>query len=1131
MKKIISAVIVIAMLLSTVLMVIPAGAAEAVQVTDVTSFNNALGYASGDTTITIPSGTTIAPASLDWPADAETKITITGQGTLDLSALSEVSIGCELVIDNINLIFRNGSKLYAEGNPFTIKENVKVSYKAADGTAVDTLTDIDMEIFGGSKTKAIVGDTYINIQSGTYTRIYGGSNNVAIMGNTNVYIGGNTNASLPEGDQTPGTYGWRSHKMKWVFYGGSYVGNVSGNTNIIVEGNAKANYIYGGNSGVGDIGGYAKLTFGGNASAMDITAGSNGADPTCDLIVTMTGGTVEQIFGAQGADNTGNVWIKVLGGTVMRRIYGGVYNEWSFGDGWTTANCVTGNITVFLGDSANITCTFDDDKGIMARSRYKSNLDKGTSTIIYGGTTAYNNNHSKTGRLDYTSLLGSLSGADTTHTMSYSVSGATVTETCTTCGNSHSGTVTFGLEGNNTQQLYTGAPIECAMYEISSSWISGPVGSISYRNNVSVGEATATLALELGLATDTLTKTFAIVEDDTLVEGDYDQNGSIEVTYTISETYTFFVPERLALGEKGEEVPLTMAVENVIIAPQWVLNISVASANGFNVVDAESGEALAYSITYGEGAKAENTTDPVTIMSVRWNDEDQSAEAGVGISRYENMVATLETAGDRYLYSDSLTFTVAPEYEGIIPLVNGQEFDTNEFHLGDGSLLYVKEQVADTYENGVATFNSYVNELKSLGYSLYTTNKIDNNHFATLTTSEHIVNVMYVDYYKDIRVTTDLRSTFSLPGLERENVYAKSSENYSSLTLIGGVDGHNITWPGKMGYVYQLEDGSFFIIDGGYGKEVGAHGSAMYAIEKVLMEYAPDKNNIVIAGWLITHMHEDHFGAFIDLSTNADFAELKSKVTIEKLIYTKDATEVIKRIDDARGDTWNQNFFAQFQNAIDNFGEKIKSKVKTHVGQKFFIRNMELTVYTSQDLLHGSEHYIEGDRYDPLLTGSDALKDSKYMNNTSTTIMVEFEGKKALYMGDASAATNPYVTARIYDEALAEIQILQVAHHGYGDTAATDVYSKIVNGGNLELILWPSEAEHFYGENVPGDYRVDKDCHNAFSISFNWILLASDAKIYVHGQHNITIVDFQTYETTGFRHPCQDYRTYAESQK
>ena len=256
-----------------------------------------------------------------------------------------------------------------------------------------------------------------------------------------------------------------------------------------------------------------------------------------------------------------------------------------------------------------------------------------------------------------------------------------------------------------------------------------------------------------------------------------------------------------------------------------------------------------------------------------------------------------------------------------------------------------------------------------------------------------------------------------------------------------------------MGFIYQLEDGSFFIIDGGYwagGKTANTRSKATMGptVMGVLEKYAPDPNNIVIAGWLFTHIHSDHIGAFFDISRDREYM---SKLTIEKVIFNM-PSDAEMAIQDASGTNLDgmKEWIDIFNTAIAN--AEPESLVKAHPGQKFFIRDLSFDVYTTQDIL----------LYSTAVENGTNLESIDWHNNTSVVTMVDFQGTKSLMLGDTHEKANKYVTNPLFRDCI-KADILQVAHHGYGDTASGLIYKYI----EPKLVMWPSRRGHFDGSN-PG---------------------------------------------------------------
>ena len=379
--------------------------------------------------------------------------------------------------------------------------------------------------------------------------------------------------------------------------------------------------------------------------------------------------------------------------------------------------------------------------------------------------------------------------------------------------------------------------------------------------------------------------------------------------------------------------------------------------------------------------------------------------------------------------------------------------------LGQGSSLYII--------NGASTqkFIDYLAELESLGFEPYASNSIAGNEYRTFTTKTQIINVIYIKFYSEVRIIEDNRDKIELPALEKDNVYTKTSE--PSFTMMGISDAG---YPGGMSFIFKLSNGTFFIIDGGIcanrtGSNQCKGDPSINRLFKTLTELADDPDNIVISGWLITHIHNDHAGAFIDL---AEHPEYMSKVTVKQVIYSQPA--------DSDMTDGNQPLRLDWMpNAIEKL--KISKTVKAHPGQVFYFADLKLTILGSHDL-------VKPDK----ITSH---------NNASIVSMVEFGGKKMLFLADSEKALNPKLD-NIYGAAL-DADILQVAHHGYNNTNAGIVYEHVTPS----IVLWPIQTSDW------------KSGDNVYNVSFN---KSHFDKVgiahYVGGAANTTFGNLSTWVPT-----------------
>ena len=346
------------------------------------------------------------------------------------------------------------------------------------------------------------------------------------------------------------------------------------------------------------------------------------------------------------------------------------------------------------------------------------------------------------------------------------------------------------------------------------------------------------------------------------------------------------------------------------------------------------------------------------------------------------------------------------------------------YDAGQGSKTYVKTN-ADK-----SAFDTLCKDIEAKGLKKYTSNAIGNNLFATYLTQTQIVHVMFFPNRKEIRTAVDQRGVgtdgkFGLTGLSGENKYKKTTDSEMIVCDISNTD-----WPGGMCIIFKLADGRFFIIDAGMGGKYADGrkwiGSSSGWIYETLAKHASDPKNIQVAGWLITHVHSDHAGGLYDMALGYYGSTDKGKHTvmpkeitkyikIDTIIYNQPATGKFGRTG------WMNTIIKAFN---------VKNVVKAHPGQVFYYADIKVTIYGAQD------------------TMLEKSGDSGDLNDFSLVTRVEFNGKSALFLGDSDTIPNPRL-ANIYQDTL-KSDILQLAHHGYGDTGDADVNSYC----NPSIILW-----------------------------------------------------------------------------
>ena len=423
-------------------------------------------------------------------------ITITG-GALDASGMADIFINDNVTFTNMTWKVDNNAEIYANGNTVVMGENVAISGS-------------DVYLYGGSDEGSTIDCTDLTVLSGTYGYIFGGSHGAS----------GN-------------------------------VATINNDTKLIVGGTTRASYVFGGANGSSDIFGtsYLRVTGGTFEGAYGGNQGTNAGN---DVDMEITGGEFVQVFGGSySAYLTGRVNMRLLGGTIIRRVYGGCYNETS-GTSFKTNCYVNGKIYLTIGGGVDIDFSSNEsDRGIYARTRHKTEVNTETAILTFADEIAYNKYKDKLGAQDWGGqlLMGSLTAADELHYYTYAQEGMTITQTCVYCDD-FIATATMVFD-ESVSLLYTGEAKEPATVAYSDNWV-GEKPQVAYTDNVEAGIAKCALTIgQVCVEMD-----FIIVEAPTVL------GGSVRLSNPTGLRFQSMLPA--GLKDSG-------AIFGTLIIPQEVL--------------------------------------------------------------------------------------------------------------------------------------------------------------------------------------------------------------------------------------------------------------------------------------------------------------------------------------------------------------------------------------------------------------------------------------------------------------------------------------------------------------------------------------------------------------------------------
>lgn len=309
----------------------------------------------------------------------ETLVIKGASSSATLNLPKNVKLTCPLTLSNLKVKTSTEvtndagdyiSTIHANGYHFTVE------------STVDSLSSQNRMIVYGASSGAYTGDTHLTLLGGSYANVFGGGNTL-VTGNTYITLGGNFNKGDSMYDSDSANF-----KKDYRIYGGGNAAAVTGTTNITLKGNAVASYIYASGKASGAVMEQGNINIEGGKVGQ-IIGFASGADSVSDINITVTGGVMESIFGGSNSSNvSGSVCINLLGGEVLRRIYGGCYNNTS-GISYSSTAYVNGPITIVIGKDAKLitgTGLSSDNKknmGVFPGSRISSQNTAEKKAVVY----------------------------------------------------------------------------------------------------------------------------------------------------------------------------------------------------------------------------------------------------------------------------------------------------------------------------------------------------------------------------------------------------------------------------------------------------------------------------------------------------------------------------------------------------------------------------------------------------------------------------------------------------------------------------------------------------------------------------------------------------------------------------
>ena len=220
--------------------------------------------------------------------------------------------------------------------------------------------------------------------------------------------------------------------------------------------------------------------------------------------------------------------------------------------------------------------------------------------------------------------------------------------------------------------------------------------------------------------------------------------------------------------------------------------------------------------------------------------------------------------------------------------------------------------------------------------------------------------------------------------------------NRLELTQLG-----NMTTRQMMGYFLKTKDNKNIIIDG------GTTGDSQNLIDYI------NQNGGEVDTWFITHPHEDHVGAIIEILNN-------TQIPIHNIYVTLNTPEWYEKFGDGRG-----NEAQELMQALEV--DRVKEKVtEVELGQEIQVDNITFKILGVKN---------------PEIT-------ENAMNNSSMVIKCMVNNKSIIFLGDTGQESGEKLLKNQREQLKADY--VQVAHHGQAG-AGEELYKTI----SPKVAMWP----------------------------------------------------------------------------
>lgn len=420
----------------------------------------------------------------------------------------------------------------------------------------------------------------------------------------------------------------------------------------------------------------------------------------------------------------------------------------------------------------------------------------------------------------------------------------------------------------------------------------------------------------------------------------------------------------------------------------------------------------------------------------------------------------------------TLLFDYCTDYNtGVVRFPTDVVFRTNRTEYPDGvpqfeggTLVGVIESGSGTLEKDVKSstfqecysgctlqqYNAYLSTLRNAGFVVYyesenaNTDTNASNRFTTLTNQSTVVHVYYIGERGIVRVVISRSDNVILPNVAKEN-YTKLTE--PKLTQMRfAYDTGNF----GLCTILTLEDGSFIIYDGGGEGKDGKVADDHVRLYNLLSQLnTRSDGKIVIAAWILTHQHWDHYYNFYK------FCQSYGKKNVEIEQYICNLSSSSYKYNSHNPDGYGITSLIKVR---DEFMKTPFDIVEVHTGQNVWVRNVRVEIlFTQEDMYPSPIYYFNNTT---LVTRLHVYRTTAAVNAAVTANTTTSSVNSILMLGDQNHEASHYMLDMygkvVKATATLKSDIVQVAHHG-----VNGVISEVYNVADPTLLLWPTSQKNY----------------------------------------------------------------------